>query len=166
MVLMGGLLPVISNDTFLSFNNILYLFMQNSLHIDRPCPFSPTKSKRSDSGYYCNRCNKIVIDFRDKSIEEILAAGKNTCGIFQPSQLGAQKKMRFSKSIAFFLLSLLSIIGIQASPLEGKVYRNTISVSKSSQNSEDPKPVKVKKKKRKRYRYNLFRRRLSGAFNF
>ncbi|MFM6984594.1 MAG: hypothetical protein ACKOXF_10715 [Chitinophagaceae bacterium] len=141
--------------------------MQNNLHISQPCPFVPKKSRKCNGGYYCGKCDKVVVDFRDKTPEEIMAAGKNTCGIFYADQLPAQKKMRFSKSLAFVLFSVFSFFGIQAKPLEGNIFRQDTTVKTVSPKPGEKKSVKEKTKKRKRYRrYGLFRRRLSGAFDF
>jgi hypothetical protein len=140
--------------------------MQNNLHIARPCPFAPKKARQSGEGFYCSKCDKVVVDFRDKSTEDIMAAGKDICGIFYAEQLGAQPKMRPHKTIAFALLTVFSFFGIQASPLSGKIFQKDKVQNIYNPDPEIKKEKKVKKVKRKRFRYGLFRRRLQGCLNF
>ncbi len=141
--------------------------MQNNLHIPQPCPFAPKSSRQCGTGYYCSKCDKVVVDFRDKSLEEIQAAGKNICGIFYADQLGAQQKMRPHKAIAFAVLTVFSFLGIQASPLSGNIFQKDKLHAVSKPDPETKKDKKEKKLKRKRFRYGLFRsRRLQGCINF
>ncbi len=142
------------------------MFIKNSLHIAHPCPFAPKKARQSGEGFYCGKCDKVVVDFRDKSIEDIIAAGKNTCGIFYADQLGAQPKMRFHKSFVLALLTVFSFIGIQANPLSGNIFQKGQEITSAVPGPETKKEKKIKKVKRKRFRYGLFRRRLQGCINF
>lgn len=141
--------------------------MQNNLHISQPCPFMPKASRKCGGGFYCGKCDKVVVDFRGKTFEEIQAAGKNICGIFYSDQLGAQPKMRTHKAIVFALLTVFSFLGIQASPLSGNIFQKDKVQTVSNPDPETSKDKKVKKPKRKRFRYGLFRRRrLQGCLNF
>lgn len=107
-----------------------------------------------------------MVDFRDKSIEEIQAAGKDICGIFYADQLGAQPKMRPHKAIAFAVLTVFSFLGLQASPLSGNIFQKDQLQTISKPDPDVKKDKKEKKLKRKRFRYGLFRRRLQGCINF
>lgn len=142
--------------------------MHNNLHIPQPCPFAPKSSRQCGAGFYCSGCDKVVVDFRDKTTEEIQAAGKDICGIFYADQLGAQQKMRTHKAIAFAVLTVFSFLGIQASPLSGNIFQKEQLQTVSKPDPESKKVRKDKKLKRKRFRYGLFRRRvrLQGCINF
>ncbi len=94
---------------------------QGKLKIDSPCPFSLSRMGKNGNNYFCGSCSKIVIDFREKSEEEIKSCiTKDTCGIFNLSQLPGQQRMHFHRKILFYSLTLLSFIGFNVKPMQAQ----------------------------------------------
>lgn len=65
-------------------------------------------------GYYCDSCCKVVVDFREKSNEEILIAIRNNgneelCGYLNKSQATRGGKLKFQ--MARFAAALLLVFG-------------------------------------------------------
>ncbi len=93
---------------------------KNCITVEHPCPMSVFRLKTKDGYFYCNSCSKNIVDFRDRSVEEIKKlATKDTCGIFYTSQLH-QPKFSFATSLKFFALTICSILGMQVSPLNAQ----------------------------------------------
>ena len=91
------------------------------MEIKNPCPASLANMPKSDNGFYCSSCNKCVVDFRDKSVEEIKATLKpNDCGIFLPHQLQDQKRYNGFHRFAFGALVFLSVLGLNVKPLKAQ----------------------------------------------
>ncbi|MEQ6125112.1 energy transducer TonB [Pseudotenacibaculum sp. MALMAid0570] len=91
--------------------------------IPKPCHEDWSKMTPKEKGRFCNSCSKTVIDFTQKSQEEIqnfLAEnnGKRVCGHFQRNQLDTivleiptltfQQQLSFQK---LFILALLFVMG-------------------------------------------------------
>jgi outer membrane protein OmpA-like peptidoglycan-associated protein len=59
--------------------------MKEKIHIENPCLADWHKMTPAKSGRFCDSCRKVVIDFSDKTQEEVIsyiskAADKNICG--------------------------------------------------------------------------------------
>jgi len=66
------------------------------LHIAEPCHENWDKMSTVEKGRHCNVCSKNVIDFTDKSDEEIyrhVTQHSNICGRFQKTQLNREIKL-------------------------------------------------------------------------
>lgn len=116
------------------------------LRVDNPCPFLLERMKKNEDGYHCRSCSKTIIDFRDKTTEEICSSiDENTCGIFYRHQLTGQQKMSAFRQVAFYCLVFLSFLGFNVKPVYGQNSRPSIEqkVMKS-----DPEKKKEKKKKK------------------
>ena len=97
-----------------------------NLRIENPCPFVPLNSNKNANGYSCKACKKTVIDFREKTIEEIkCTVNKDTCGIFTIDQLPGQQSMGLFKHLLFYCLTLLSVLGFTVKPLNAQTTRNS-----------------------------------------
>jgi outer membrane protein OmpA-like peptidoglycan-associated protein len=62
--------------------------MKEKIHIENPCPADWHKMTPAKNGRFCDSCQKVVIDFSDKTQEEIIsyiskAANKDICGRYQ-----------------------------------------------------------------------------------
>lgn len=116
------------------------------LRVDNPCPFLLERMKKNEDGYHCRSCSKTIIDFRDKTTEEICSSiDGNTCGIFYRHQLTGQQKMSAFRQTVFYCLVFLSFLGFKVKPVYGQNSRPSIEqkVMKS-----DPEKKKEKKKKK------------------
>ena len=83
-------------------------------HISDPCPMKTAQFTPAVGGHHCASCNKVVIDFRGKSNEEITAVlhsryGQKTCGVFHPKQVTTG--FRFQFSVVRFAAALLLVFG-------------------------------------------------------
>jgi len=62
--------------------------MKEIVNIENPCSVEWSKMTPDKAGRFCNSCEKIVIDFSNKTLEEIKIYlskydGKKVCGRFQ-----------------------------------------------------------------------------------
>ena len=88
-------------------------------HIENPCPMILARIKK-EGDFYCKSCSKEIIDFRDKSNEEIIANSKNgVCGIYNENQV-TTTHYGFRKRFLFQLLTVLSFIGLNVKPLQAQ----------------------------------------------
>lgn len=93
--------------------------VDKQIHIENPCPMSLNKMKTAD-GFYCKSCSKTIIDFRNKSVDEIINVDSDiTCGIFSEEQVSTPT-FSFKYKILFRALTLLSIIGFNVKPLNAQ----------------------------------------------
>ena len=140
---------------------------QKAIKINHPCPMTLGRIK-ANKDLSCKSCNQKLIDFRNKSNDEIIEVitGKKICGIFNNDQVGVPK-FSFRHDLLFKLLTALAILGFHVKPLqaqENKTRQDSVSVKKENINSEEKtrskdttqfKPRKEKwwrKKKRPNYR--------------
>lgn len=84
------------------------------VNIPDPCSRKPESMVPVEAGYYCDSCCKVVIDFREKSNEEILSAIRNSgqgqlCGYLNKSQATRGGKLKFQ--MARFAAALLLVFG-------------------------------------------------------
>ena len=152
------------------------------IQLSNPCPMLLARMKNEGADYYCNSCSKVVVDYSNKSIEEIIATFKpGTCGIFNPAHVQQNPPMPFKRRFLFYGLTLLSFFGFNVKPLQSQT---TLTKKDSSSISITPKAVVIsdsdtvkstaatnlkKKDIRKRYkRRRIFhrRRRLMGCPDF
>lgn len=98
-----------------------------NLTISKPCSETFSQFTPTDSGGFCNSCQKEVIDFRNMSDKELINHLNNikgkTCGYFRASQLktytssSTHKKhynFRFLRAASIVLLSMISLHEVQA----------------------------------------------------
>ncbi len=91
------------------------------MEIKNPCPASLNRMSASGEGYHCTTCNKCVIDFRDKTVEEIKATLKpGDCGVFLPHQLTHQKRYTGFRRMAFGILVFCASLGFNVRPLKAQ----------------------------------------------
>ena len=96
---------------------------QQSSHIklSNPCPMLLARMKNEGPNYYCKSCTKVVIDYSNKSIEEIIASFQpGTCGIFNPEHVQPNTSMPFKRRFLFYGLTLLSFFGFNVKPLQSQ----------------------------------------------
>jgi hypothetical protein len=112
-----------------------------NLKINNPCLMLLSRMNKVNNNYSCNSCNKIVIDFRHKTLEEIQDILKSgTCGIFNTHQLPAQQKMSFARKTIFYGLTLLAFLGFAVNPVKAQSPQNITPVKDSvSVDIENPK---------------------------
>jgi len=97
----------------------------SQLKINNPCPVSLSNMKKCGDNFACKSCDKIVIDFRNKTDEQIRKElTKGTCGIFNTSQLPGQTNYSNFRQVAFNLLTLFSFLGFNVSPLKAQTLPN------------------------------------------
>ena len=99
----------------------------NKILIQNPCPMVLNRMK-NDSGYYCSSCSKSILDFRNKTNEEIKESiTEDSCGIYTSDQVSTPT-FNFSYKLAFRALTILSFIGFNVKPLHAQ---DTIQTPKS-----------------------------------
>lgn len=81
-----------------------------------PCNQRHTQMKKSESGYYCSSCEKVLTDFRQKSDTEIkqliTASPQKICGIFHNHQISSKTSHVALSNASYRVgLSLLGILG-------------------------------------------------------
>jgi hypothetical protein len=88
------------------------------INIPNPCPRKSSSMAKVSTGFYCDDCCKVVVDFRGKPNEEILASIRKqqgeTCGIFTPSQVKTSRS--FSFGLVRFAAALLLVFGVTLFP--------------------------------------------------
>lgn len=98
---------------------------QPQIKIDDPCPMLLNRMDKRDKDFHCGSCNKLVVDFRNRSNEEIrdiLSSSQGQCGIFLPEQLTQQHEVRhtWSYKVAFVVLVIMSWFGSAVQPLNAQ----------------------------------------------
>lgn len=160
----------------------------SNLKIENPCPMliGRMKGDKSDH-YYCNSCEKKIVDFRDLSDQEVVAKLQEgtSCGIFYEDQLQGQRQVRrynWMEKAAFYALMFFSWVGINVAPLQAqvripKLEKNNIQAKKKEPLDkgvdlkdavkivvkEKEKDLVEKKKKRPRRRRFMWRRHRTGC---
>ena len=100
---------------------------QFNLTIDKLCSEKFNQFTQTNSGGFCNSCQKEVMDFRNMSDEKLVEYFKNnqanTCGYFKTTQLKEYSnlndnrngaKFKYLRIIGFAFFSALSLHNIQA----------------------------------------------------
>tara|TARA_B100001173_G_C15684169_1_gene419171 strand:+ start:168 stop:557 length:390 start_codon:yes stop_codon:yes gene_type:complete len=112
--------------------------------------------KKKHSEFHCKSCSKKIIDFRDKSCNEIKAESTSeTCGIFNEDQVEPQTNYNYYKKFVFKVLMILSLIGFNVSPLSANAYSLNANEKVEIKNEKE----KEKSKKEKKKRWNPFRKK-------
>lgn len=87
--------------------------MENSteikISIPKPCREDWNKMTPNEQGSFCGKCCKTVVDFTNKSPDEIkntllAESGKKVCGRFTTNQLDEQPKSSFNLNIPLYLI--------------------------------------------------------------
>lgn len=91
--------------------------MISNFNVPDPCSESWNGMRPAQNGRYCSSCRKIVLDFTNKTNEDILAiiaanAGKKLCGTFRTSQLPPPPRPATSKQTIRFLAAALLAFGM------------------------------------------------------
>ena len=129
------------------------------IKIDNPCPMTLGRLKDGDN-FSCKSCNQTLIDFRDKTADEIIQviSVRKTCGIFNENQV-IVPKFSFTSRLIFKILTVLAIFGFNVKPLKAQtnqtpkdsssVLNQKITLDKKTEsklNSNDTIHVKPRKK--------------------
>lgn len=139
---------------------------ENQLKVEIPCPSLLIRMNKEGNDYFCKSCSKTVIDFRDKSTEDIASTMKEgICGVFTSEQLTGQPTFSFGRQVRFYLMTTLAFIGFTVKPLSAqvpdttKVESKTIKINSKIKNNdtlqmgqspvEKPKQRKEMKRKKK-----------------
>jgi hypothetical protein len=92
---------------------------QQKPHIENPCPMILNRIKK-EGDFYCKSCSKEIIDFRNKSSEEIISKSKDgSCGIYNEDQV-TKTHYGIRKRFLFQLLTIFSFIGFNVKPLQAQ----------------------------------------------
>ncbi len=98
-----------------------------------PCPVAAFRLKQKDEGHYCKSCHKTLKDFRESTTEEIISqCDENTCGIFYSDQV-VTPTFNFGYRIKFLLMTMLSVFGLNVSPLNAQKKNKMVAIPSSSQ---------------------------------
>lgn len=91
------------------------------IKLSNPCPMLISRMKNEGADYYCKSCTKVVVDYSNKSIEEIIASFQpGTCGIFNPEHVQPNPTMPYSRRFLFYGLTLLSFFGFNVKPIQSQ----------------------------------------------
>jgi len=95
-------------------SSLCYFHVMAVVNIPDPCSRKPESMVPVSGGYYCDDCCKVVIDFREKSNEEILSELRNResqriCGFFTKAQASRGGKVTFE--LARFAAAILLVFG-------------------------------------------------------
>ena len=128
-----------------------------TLEINKPCPLNYSKMDKTTGGRHCSTCNKVVVDFRGKSPEEISKyfrerPSEDLCGKFSREQVSVnsrldkwiirQKAKKNKFPLTFLCLLLISWL-LSLSSCMGKAASN-VSVYNNNTN-KDSTTVQIKK---------------------
>lgn len=126
------------------------------LRIESPCPSLLLRMDKNGDDYFCKSCSKTIIDFTQKTQEEIKdVLTEDSCGIFTADQLHRQQKQPFFRQSFFYLLTVLSFLGFSVKPLSAQTIDTTRTKSETTKidnkidKSETIQADKSKKKKAK-----------------
>lgn len=120
-----------------------------AVNIPDPCSRKPESMVPVSGGFYCDSCCKVVVDFREKTNEEILIAIRNSgdgklCGYLNKSQATRGGKLKFQ--MARFAAALLVVFGsllfvtsttgcggglVEQSPADSIQYANQVALQDS-----------------------------------
>jgi hypothetical protein len=91
------------------------------LKVENPCPVLLSRMAKDGQNYFCRSCAKTIVDFRDRTTEEIkCSVSKDTCGIFTIDQLQGQQKTTLFHQPLYYFLTLLSFFGFSVRPLNAQ----------------------------------------------
>jgi len=76
-----------------------------------PCSQRPIDMEKSDCGYFCSQCDKVIHDFRGKTLQQITEikdqAEGEVCGVFDQAMIRSKMDRGFSLFRAAFVLVFL-----------------------------------------------------------
>lgn len=107
---------------------------------------------QGNSCFLCTGCNKLVMDFRNKTWEEIEdLRDQFTCGIFDKEQLSHTPYLERKKRWMYRLLVAASFLGFQISPIEAdaQIPQQTLGFNSKNSTSENIRPRKKVKRSKK-----------------
>lgn len=144
--------------------------------IQNPCPMTVARVTQGGDQFYCNACSNTIVDFRDKSVDEIkeIIAGNKVCGIFTAEQLN-QPKFSFKYMLYYAVLSLIAVVGFNVKPMHAQSElapkdTSTNKVCLKTQTKSEKKNKRAKKiNSRKIRRYEILhprRKRIMGCPDF
>lgn len=158
--------PLAYPKTF-TYISITKPFFMNNLRIDSPCPVLLSRMTNNGDTFSCKSCKKEVIDFRNKTPEEIrLLITENSCGIFNPEQLTVVPRLSFSRQLLFTSLTVLSFLGFNVSSVQAAQpisSQKTEMTQLSYHDDKDKEKDREKRKKARRHR-RWARRGVVGKF--
>lgn len=98
-----------------------------TIKIPEPCQEDWAKMTPTEKGRHCKVCTKEVVDFTDKTDEDLvkyLTNNTNTCGRFKKSQLDREVKLerKSRNSLAPYAASLLLPLSMAANAIEQSSY--------------------------------------------
>jgi hypothetical protein len=103
--------------------------VQEKLALPNPCPFRATEANRIGKDYYCKSGDKIVVDFRGMSLEEVKSQLiPKMCGIFDENHITDKYTLSFWQNRKFQIFSLLSLFGFSVKPMvaqNARISQNT-----------------------------------------
>lgn len=109
------------------------------MKVYQPCPIYLSKRNKTEGGYFCSSCDKCIVDFRGKSMEEIKAvATPDTCGIFTRDQLSSVPVMPLPRRVVFSLLTVVSFLGFHIQPVRAQQEPNLPRETPSQAVKTDP----------------------------
>ena len=96
--------------------------MKSFIQIPKPCTEDWNSMTPTEFGRHCKICNKSVIDFTQKTDDEIKAyfqnlKGKSTCGYYHTSQVELPINTTFINKLNLFVSAKIRINSIQAAVL-------------------------------------------------
>jgi hypothetical protein len=99
------------------------------INIPNPCPMSLNRVKSGDT-FFCNSCDKKIIDFRDKSAEEIITYFKTgtSCGIYYSHQV-TTSNYSFKNKFLYKVLTVLAVLGLNVKPLGAQTKKELLNDS-------------------------------------
>jgi hypothetical protein len=159
-------------------------------HISDPCPMTLSRMKSGDS-FFCKSCDKKIVDFRNKTTEEIISYFKNGTGygIFYEDQV-TTSTYSFKNKFLYKLLTVLALLGLNVRPLNAQskkdllndpasLERRTVHTDKPVENKGDTKTenkeeikdaanvqIKTVKPKKHSKRWRRKHRRVMGYMAF
>lgn len=91
--------------------------MNKNFSVPNPCHEKWDGMQPKENGRYCGSCQKVVIDFTNKTNDEILDyikenSRKQLCGTFKNSQLPASNQFQQHENSIRFLAALLLVFGM------------------------------------------------------
>lgn len=111
-----------------------------------PCKMHLSDLNKTEKGFHCASCDKVLIDFRGKNNEEtvsiIQTTPKKVCGIFEPHQfdykVSTLQVLSSQRSIGLSLLGILGFLGPIVSSCETQDVKATEIKTKAFNNLKFP----------------------------
>jgi hypothetical protein len=117
--------------------------MKSTIHIPEPCPAEWNQMKPCDNGRFCGSCQKVVVDFSNKTLDEIhdyfnAHKTEHVCGLYKERHTSKGNlfysflnrveamfcKFKMQKVALFFIAVALFITGCRTRRTQG-LYSST-----------------------------------------